>query len=90
LKMVSWFPGVIAFGISLPLYEIFQLSFLSMTLVAAEGLDFILFFIVDKVRWWLGEVFSMFFCFNIWGKKRGMENGVNSPLVGKSEFVCHQ
>jgi hypothetical protein len=58
-----------------------------MMSVASEGLNFILFFIVDKVRWWSGEVFSVFFCFNVWGKEGGMENGVDSPLVWELEFV---
>ena len=49
--------------------------------MAPEGLDFILFFIVDKVRWWSGEAFSVFFCLDIWGKEGCMENGVDSPLV---------
>ncbi len=38
-----------------------------MTLVAVDGLNFILFIIVDEVRWGLGEVFAVFFCFDAWG-----------------------
>ena len=49
--MVDRFPGVIAFGVALPLYEILQLLFLPMTSVAPDGLDLILFLVVDKVRW---------------------------------------
>jgi hypothetical protein len=39
----------------------------SMMSVASNGLDLVLFFVIDKVRWWSGEVFSVLFCFNIWG-----------------------
>ncbi len=49
--MVDGLPGVIAFGVALPLNEILQLFFPSMTLVASDGLDLILFSVVDKVRW---------------------------------------
>ncbi len=57
--------------------------------VAADGFNFILFFIFHKVQWWSGVVFSMFFCFTIWGKKQCMEHGVDSPLMGEGEFVRH-
>jgi len=67
LKVVSWFPGVIALRVSFPFYEILQLFSSPLTSVAANGLDLVLFFVVDKVRWWSGEVFSVFFCFDIWG-----------------------
>jgi len=67
LEVVSWLPGVIAFGVSLPLYEILQLFFPPLTSVATDGLDFVLFLVVDKVRWWSGEVFSVFFCFDVRG-----------------------
>ena len=67
LNVFDGFPGVVAFGVPLPLYEILQLFPLPLTLVASDGLDFILFFVVDKVRWGPGIVFSVFFCFNEWG-----------------------
>ncbi len=37
-----------------------------MMLVVTDGLDFVLFVIIDKVRWWSGVVFSVFDCFDIW------------------------
>jgi hypothetical protein len=58
-----------------------------MTSVAANGLDLILFFVINKVRWWMGEVVAVFFCLDIWGKEGCVENGVNGPLVGEVEFV---
>ena len=65
--MVGWLPSVVTFRVPLPLYEILQLFLLPMTLVAFDGLDFILFLVIDKVRWGSGIVFSMFFCFDEWG-----------------------
>ena len=51
-----------------------------MTLVAPYGLDLILFFVIDKVRWGSGVVLTVFFCFDIWGKEGCMEYGVYGPL----------
>ncbi len=60
-----------------------------MMLVAADGLDLILFSTSHEVRWWMGVVFSVFFCFAIWGKQGGVKHGVDRPLVGECEFVCY-
>jgi hypothetical protein len=65
--MVSWLPGVVAFGVPLPLDKVLQLFSSSMTSVASDGLDFVLFFVVDKVRWWSRVVLPVFFCFDEWG-----------------------
>ncbi len=67
LDVVSRFPHVIAFGISHPLYEILQLFSPPMTSVAADGLDLVLFIIINQVRWWSGVVFAVFICFDVWG-----------------------
>jgi len=58
--------------------------------VAADALDFILFFACHEVRGRPGVVFSMFFCFAIWGKKGGVEYRVDRPLVGEGEFEGHR
>jgi len=50
------FPGIVAFGVSLPFDEILERSGPSMTSVAKDTLHFIFFFSSDKVRWWSGEV----------------------------------
>ena len=79
IHLVSWFPGVVTFRIALPLYEILEHSQMSMVLVISDLFHFILFFIIDQVRWGSGIVWSMGICFNVWGKKGGMENEVNCP-----------
>src|SRR5216683_7112149 len=84
------FPCVVAFGVPKPLDQVLQLFSPPLTSVAADGLNFVLFPPSHEVRWQPGVVFSMFFCFAIWGKKGGMENGVDCPLVGECEFVRHR
>ena len=79
--MSCWFPHVVAFGVTEPFDQVLQLSSPPLTSVAADGLDFILFSSSHEVRWRPGVVFSVFFCFAIWGKKGGVEYGVDCPLV---------
>ncbi len=51
LDIVSWFPSVIAFQIALPVDKVLQLFLPPLMLVAPDGLDFILFSVINKVRW---------------------------------------
>jgi len=89
LDVVSWFPGIITFGVALPLDKVLQLFLPPLTSVASDGLDLILFFIVDKVRWGSREVFSIFFCLYVRGQEGGVEYRVDGPLGGKAELVHH-
>src|SRR5229473_528530 len=88
--MSCGFPRVVAFGVSQPLDQVLQLFSPPLTSVAADGLDLVLFSPSREVQWRPGVVFSVFFCFAIWGKKGGMENGVDHPLVREREFVGHR
>ncbi len=88
--MSCWFPCVVTFGVSKPLDQVLQLFSPPLTSVAADGLDFVLFPPSHEVRWRPGVVFSVFFCFAIWGKKGGVEDGVDSPLVGERKLVRHR
>jgi len=67
LYVVSRFPCVVTFRVSHPLYKILQLFSSPMMLVAADGLNLILFIIINEVRWWSGVVFAMFARFDMWG-----------------------
>ena len=58
--------------------------------VALDGLDLVLFFVVDKVRWGSREVFSIFFCLYIRGQEGGVEHRVDGPLRGETELVYHR
>ena len=59
MDMVSWLPCVVTFGVSLPFDEILE-SFRSSELsVCDDSFNFVLFFSVDEVRRWSGEVWAM-------------------------------
>jgi hypothetical protein len=51
-----------------------------MVLMGMNGLDFVLFFALDYVRWWSQVVFSVFLGLDIRCKKQSMENRVYVPL----------
>jgi hypothetical protein len=44
-----------------------------------DGLHFVLHFSIDKVRWGSRKVGTVGICFDVWGKKVVVENGVNVP-----------
>ncbi len=59
MNLVSWFPCIVAFGVSFPFDEILE-SFQSPELsVCDDSFDFIFLFSVDKVRRWSGKVWAM-------------------------------
>jgi hypothetical protein len=66
MYLVSWFPGVIHWGITLPLYLILQGLFAPKFMYPYNVLHFPLLFSIDKVRWRLREVFTVFWTFMIW------------------------
>ena len=47
VHLVSWFPCVVTFRVSLPFYEILESSGLTMTSVVDDALHFILLFSID-------------------------------------------
>jgi hypothetical protein len=65
MHLAGRFPCVVAFGISLPLEEVLELSRLSMTSVTVDLLHLIFLFALNEVRWWLGKVRAMCSCFTI-------------------------
>jgi hypothetical protein len=52
-------PGVVAFGIPLPLNQVLELPPPAMTAMVSNCLDLVLFSIIDKVRWGSREVLSV-------------------------------
>jgi len=60
-----------------------------MMSVASDGLNLVLFFVVDEVRWGPREVFSVFFCLHVRGQEGGMEYRVDGPLRGEAELIHH-
>ncbi len=65
MDLVSWFPCVVTFGVSLPFDEILK-SFRSPELsVCNYSFDFVFLFSIDKVRRGSGEVWTVRSCFMI-------------------------
>ena len=67
IHLVSWFPGVVTFRVALPLYEVLECFGLPMGLMVPNLFHFILFFIIDQVRWGTGVVWTVGESFDVWG-----------------------
>ncbi len=59
MNLVSWFPCVVAFGVSFPFDEVLQPFRPSELSVCDNSFNFVLFFSIDKVRRWSGEVWAV-------------------------------
>ena len=81
--MVSCFPCVIRIGVAFPLDKILKLSFTSEMTVINDGLDFVLFGVFDKVRWWPRVVSSVLHGFMIRGQEGRMEDVMDGPGSGE-------
>ena len=66
MHLVSWFLCVVALRVPFPFDEILKSSSPPMTSVVKNALYFVLFFAINQVRWWLGEIGSMCCSFLIW------------------------
>ncbi len=67
MDLVSWFPCVVAFGVSLPFDEILKSFRPSKLSVCDDSFDFVFFFPIDEVRRRSGEVWAVRSCFMIRG-----------------------
>ena len=67
MDLISWFPCVVAFGVSLPFDEVLKPLRSSELSVCDNSFDFIFFFSVNEVRRRSGEVWAVRSCFMIWG-----------------------
>ena len=59
VDLISWFPCVVAFGISLPFDEILKPFRPSELSVCDDSFDFVFFFSINEVRGWSGEVWAV-------------------------------
>ncbi len=66
MNLVSWFPCVVTFGVSLPFDEVLKSFRLSELSVCDDSFDFVFFFSVNEVRRWSGEVWAVRSRFVIW------------------------
>jgi hypothetical protein len=87
LDMFDGLPGVVAFGIPFPLDQILELPSPAVTTMVSNRLDFVLFPIIDKVRWGSREVFSVLIRLFERREERGVEHGVYGPLRGQAQLV---
>jgi len=55
--------------------------------VFVNSVEFVFFFSANDVQWRLGEVWSVFGCFRIFGEKSGVEYVVDLPIVRELEAV---
>jgi hypothetical protein len=77
VHVFDWLPGVVAFGVPLPLNEVLELPPSAPPTMVSNALDFILFLIIDKVRRWPREVLSVLRRLFIGHEERCVEGGVH-------------
>ena len=82
MDLISWFPSIVAFGVSLPFDEVLELSGSSVLSVCDDSFDFVLFFPIDKVRGWSGKVWTVRSCFVVGSQERCVKHIMNSPIRG--------
>ena len=81
--MISCFPCVVCIGVAFPFDEILKLSFTSEVTVINDGLDFIFFSVLDKVRWWPHVVSSVFRGFAIRSQEGCVKDVMDGPGGGE-------
>jgi len=82
LDVFDGLPSVVAFGVPFPLDQVLELSPPAVTAMVSNRLDFVLFSIIDKVRWGSREVLSVLFRLFERHEERGVEDRVYGPLWG--------
>ena len=86
--MVSCLPRVVCIGVTFPLDKILKLSFTSEVTVINDGLDFVLFGVFDKVRWWPRVIVSVFYGFAIRGQEGCVKYVMDGPGCGELQSIC--
>ena len=82
LDVFDGLPGVVTFGVPLPLDQVLELPPPAVTAMVSNHLDLVLFSIIDKVRWGPREVLSVLIRLFKRHEERGVEHGVYGPLWG--------
>jgi hypothetical protein len=59
MNLISWFPGVVTFGVPFPFDEDLEGPRPSVALMIDNALHFIFFFPINQVRWGPGEVWTV-------------------------------
>ena len=87
LDVFNGLPGVVAFGVPFPLDQVLELPPPAVTAMVSNRLDFVLFSIIDKVRWGSREVLPVLIRLFERHEERGVEDGVYGPLWGQAQLV---
>src|SRR5216684_1928720 len=66
VNILGWFPGVVAFGVSLPLHIVLERSRFPMTSVVDQVFDFVFFGILDQIRWRFQKIGAVNGVFLVW------------------------
>ena len=77
--ILGGFPCIVRQWVALPLDQILQLALMPMTLVVDDGLDLILLFIFNQIRWWTRKVGSMNRGLSIGQEEGGVKYVMDAP-----------
>ena len=86
MNLIGIFPGVVAFGVSLPFDQILQGLALPPGLVGTYLFHFVFFFSINQVQWRSGEVWSVRLHFSVSRDQTGVEDRVDVPLDWEFEL----
>src|ERR1700761_4470370 len=81
-------PLIVRFRVALPFYQVLLLFSPSIRPGVQNTLHFVLFFIVDKVRWWVRVVIPMERRLPIRGEQVHVEHGVDLPVGWKCQLIA--
>ena len=66
VNILGWFPGVVTFGVSLPLHIVLERSRFPMTSVVDQVFDFVFFSTLDQIRWRFRKIGAVNGVFLVW------------------------
>src|SRR6266446_9777833 len=90
VDLISWFPCVVAFGISSPFDQVLKPFLPSKPSVCDDSFDFVFFLPIDKVRRGSGEVWTVRGCFMIWSQEGRMKYVMDSPTRGQFKPIGYR
>src|SRR5712672_367694 len=82
-------PCIVRRWIALPFDQILQLALTPMTSVVDNGLDLVLLFALDQIRWWTRKVGPVDSGLSIGQEKRGVKHVMDAPGQREGESVSH-
>src|SRR6266404_2865732 len=89
MDLISWFPCVVALGISFPFDQVLEPFRPSELSVCDNSFDFVFFFSVNEIRRWSGEVWTVRSRFVIRRQEGRVKYVVDSPTRRQFKSVCY-